>query len=131
MMLGQKARILVTYAMPYEINENGKTSKGCTVQFFFFGENGETFDSTADYALGIDGSVGIQRAKASVDYDMKQKIRRVPAVYDADFTMTVGSDGKPVSKLLDLEYIAPVRLEMIAHPNEVPFNDTKEDKAKN
>ena len=31
----------------------------------------------------------------------------VPGIYDGTFEMTVGSDGKPVLKLVDVDFVAP------------------------
>ena len=114
MEFNQKAKILVTYAMPYDISENGRNTKGMSLQYFFFGENGEELDSKAEFPMGIDGPVGIQRGKTSVPYEFREKIYRVPGVYEAPFKMTVKGDGKAVIDLLDLKYICPVRIEMQA-----------------
>jgi len=38
------------------------------------------------------------------------KIKRAPALYDAEFSMSIGSDGKPVLKIIDLDYISDVQI---------------------
>lgn len=103
--LSNKMRILVTFAnvydMPAEVGRDAM--KGCTVHYFFLGENGEQFKPvpTIDPAMPI----GYQRSKVSLDYTMRGKIKAAPAVYDGEFTMTVGGDGKPTLKLVDLEFV--------------------------
>lgn len=103
--ISNKMKILVTFANTYDMPaETGRDAmKGCTVHYFFLGDDGEAFKPmpTVDPAL----PVGYQRSKVSLDYTMRGKIKTVPGVYDGDFIMTVGGDGKPTLKLVDLEYL--------------------------
>lgn len=108
--ISNKMRILVTFANTYDMPaENGRDAmKGCTVHYFFLGENGEAFrpQISSDPSLPI----GYQRSKVSLDYTKRGKIDVVPGVYDGEFTMSVGSDGKPTLKLIDLSYVRSLDL---------------------
>ena len=100
----ETTRILVMYAMEYRIEDGGSINEGCSIQYYFYGQNGEALarqDSPK-------GSIGYQRAKCSVDIGARSKVVQAPAIYDAMFAMRVGSDGRPVLTITDLKYVAPV-----------------------
>ncbi|MDO5391691.1 MAG: hypothetical protein Q4F24_11475 [Eubacteriales bacterium] len=100
-----KMRILLMYANPYDmVDEKGKAVTGCTLNYFFWGESGETLKPVE----GTTGAIGYQRAKCSIDLSLRYKMPKAPAVYDATFEMAVGSDGKPVLKVTDLDYVCDV-----------------------
>lgn len=104
-----KQRIMLMFANEYDMKtDDGKMMRGCVLNYYFFGTGGET--------LKVDranvGSVGYQRAKCSVDYDMRQKVVAAPAIYDAEFTMKVGSDGKPVLVVTDLTYVGDAKFSL-------------------
>ena len=88
-----KDQILVTYAKQYEI-EGGQ--KGTTVQYFFL-------DAMGNFQK-IDEN-GQQNAKVSLSHEARNKMPMIPGIYDGVFEMTVGSDRKPVLKLMDVEFI--------------------------
>lgn len=107
--MGIKAKILVLFANAYDMKgENGEPVSGCSCHYLFWGENGETMipQSESDF----DKSVGQQRAKVNLPYAMREKLQVVPAIYEGAFTMTTGSDGKPVMKLLDVAYLCDVSM---------------------
>lgn len=106
MELMNTAKILVTYAGVYDMPaEPGRDAmKGCTVQYFFLGEHGEEFSTRAEW--DVSRPVGFQRAKVSLDYAKRAKIGFAPAIYEGRFVMTLGGDGKPVAKLVDLDFVA-------------------------
>lgn len=104
-----KMRILVTFANQYDIQDDRNSVKGMTLNYFFFGDHGEAFKSMNDLN---GGAVGYQRAKCSMDYSMRDKIKFVPGVYDAEMVMTVGSDGKPSLKVSDLEFVGQVNVQL-------------------
>ena len=89
-----KMKILVTYAGVWKM-DNG--SSGMTLNYFMYGENGEQMISRVD-ATG--GPVGQQR----------QKITFVPGIYDATMGMKIGSDGKPVLTVEDLDFCSRVQI---------------------
>lgn len=94
-----KMKILVTYAGIWK-SDNG--SSGMTLNYFIYGENGEMMISRMD-ATG--GPVGQQRAKSNQDTSMRNKISYVPGIYEAEMGFKIGSDGKPVLTVLDLEFV--------------------------
>lgn len=96
-----KARILLMYAGKYDVDGNS----GLTLNYYFFGEAGELLKPVNDMS---GGPVGFQRAKCSVDTSLRNKVTFCPAIYDAEFVMSVGSDGKPVLKVCDLEYVTGI-----------------------
>ena len=103
--------VMLMYSKPYSI-ENEKTHKvdlqGVSVEYYFFGQNGEQLAPVADDS----GDMGIRRSKASLPYEMKEKLMFVPGIYDGDFEMAVGSDGKPVLKLIDIDFIGKVNMSL-------------------
>ncbi len=113
---GMRSKILVMYAGDYDMkDDDGKVLKGCVLQYYFWGENGERLRAVNN---GSTGTVGYQRAKCSIDFDKRAKISSVPAVYDASFIMTVGSDGKPVLKVNDIDYVGDVLIQGSGLPAE-------------
>lgn len=102
--ISNRMKIVVMYAklydMPAEVGRDAM--KGCTVHYFFLGDSGKALKP---YSNDVDKEVGYQRSKVSLDYAMRAKIPVAPAIYDGVFEMTVGGDGKPVMKLVDLDYV--------------------------
>lgn len=101
MEMTSKMPILITYAKSYEMED--ENLKGCTVHYFFYGEDGSGI--TPIHSVKNDEAVGYQRGKVSLPYEMRSKIPWAPAIYMGEFIMTVGSDGKPVMKLVDVEFV--------------------------
>lgn len=101
-----KMKILVTFANVWKM-DNGTT--GMTLNYFMFGDKGELMVSQQNLS---GGAVGQQRAKCSLDVSMRDKITFVPGIYDAEMSFKVGSDGKPVMTVLDLEYIGKAEIKM-------------------
>lgn len=97
-----KMKILVTFASLWKM-DNGNT--GLTLNYFMYGDNGEQMISRADVT---GGPVGQQRAKCSLDTAMRQKISFVPGIYDALMSFKIGSDGKPVLMVEDLDFVSRV-----------------------
>ena len=111
------AKVVVTFANPYEIKEEstGRVTSGVTVEYYFWGEHGETFDGK----MRVDGKpAGVRRSKASIDASLVDKVAFVPGVYDAEFEMSVGSDGKPVLKLQDINFFAKLQVGLELMPDE-------------
>ena len=107
--LVSKAKIVVLFANTYNmLNERQEQMRGCTVHYLFWGENGEKLFSSAEF--NPDKPVGVQRAKCSIDYDLRSKVSVAPALYEGEFEMTVGSDGKPVLRLRDIAYISNLKI---------------------
>lgn len=119
--ISNKMKILVTFANTYDMPaEQGRDAmKGCTVNYFFLGGDGEQFKPmrSIDPAMAI----GYQRSRVSLDYTMRGKIKEAPAVYDGEFIMTVGGDGKPTLKLVDLEFVQSLDVrQLLKAPEKAP-----------
>ena len=105
--LTQKAKILVLFANTYDMsNERGQAMSGCTVHYMFWGQFGEKLYSVAEF--NPQKPVGTQRAKCSMDIGLREKLVVAPAIYEGTFVTTVGGDGKPVLKLVDVAYLSNV-----------------------
>lgn len=107
MGLTNKAKILVFFANAYDMQDDrGRAMNGCSVHYFFWGENGEALISQSEF--NPTKSVGYQRAKCSMDYVLREKLVVAPAIYEGTFVMETGGDGKPVNKLKDVAFICHV-----------------------
>ena len=106
----EKLKVLVMYATDYSIKDedSGRVNEGCTIQYYNLGNNGELLQQIGSVSGRPDGPVGYQRAKCSADISLRKKISLLPAIYDAEMSMTVGSDGKMVLKITDLDNYQPV-----------------------
>lgn len=71
------------------------------MEFLFYGEHGEQVEPT----VSADGVSGTRRGKSFLSEDKLHKVSYVPGIYDGTFEMTVGSDGKPVLKLVDVDFV--------------------------
>lgn len=99
-------KILLMFANEYDIKaEDGSNVSGCTLNYYFFGENGEALATQEKES----GAIGYQRAKCSIPFEYRPAAFRVPAIYDAQFEMSIGSDGKPVMKVVNLQYVQDVK----------------------
>lgn len=103
-----KMKILVTFANIWKM-DNGNS--GLTLNYFMFGENGELMNSEQHLS---GGPVGQQRAKCSLDPNMRDKVTWVPGVYDATMSYKIGSDGKPVLTVEDLAFVGKASIRMEA-----------------
>jgi len=101
-----KSRILVNFVNEYEI-ENG--AKGVSVQYMFLNKS-----DSLDVSTNLTGSSGSRCAKVSLPYDSRSEFSKVPAIYDGDFTMSIGADGKPVLKLVGVKYVSDVTIKPLA-----------------
>lgn len=107
--LTSKAKILVLFANAYDMTDDkGRAMSGCTVHYLFWGESGEKMLGQSEW--DPTKPVGVQRAKCSMDKSLRQKMPIAPAIYEGTFSMTVGGDGKPVLKLVDIAYVANVEM---------------------
>lgn len=105
-----KADILVIYANAFDSKgEDGSAINGCTVHYLFWGENGTAMIGQSE--PDITKPVGMQRGKSWVDYNLRNKIRIAPAIYEGIFKMDVDSKGKPTLKMVDIAYKSNVRME--------------------
>ena len=109
-LLVSKADIMIFYANAFDSRgEDGSAINGCTVHYMFWGENGTALVGQSE--PDVKKPVGMQRGKSWVDYEIRNKIRIAPAIYQGTFKMDVDSKGKPVLKLVDVAYKSNVRMQ--------------------
>ena len=115
MEIGNKVDILVLFANAYDMkNELGERVSGTTIHYLFWGDHGSAFGRVSEFDESK--PVGYQRAKVSLPFETRKKVPIAPAVYEGSFSMTVGSDGKPVMKLIDLAYKCNVDFSETVNP---------------
>ena len=103
------ADIMIFFANAIDTKgEDGSDIYGCTVHYLFWGDAGTALAGQSE--PDVKKAVGMQRGKSWVDYQIREKIRIAPAIYEGTFTMSVGSDGKPFLKLVDVAYKCNVRM---------------------
>lgn len=100
-----KFRIFLFYSGLVDIkaSEGRDAIEGVSMEFLFFGEHGEQVEPT----VSADGISGTRRGKSFLSADKVHKVSYVPGIYDGTFEMSIGSDGKPVLKLVDVDFVAP------------------------
>lgn len=95
-------QIILLYAGQYQIvdESSGEVKQGVTCNYYF------NTDLRAED--NKNGSKGTRPAKGSIDFELMKKIKSAPALYNAKFEMNIGSDGKPVLRILDLDYVSDI-----------------------
>lgn len=99
-----RQKIILLYANQYSIRdeETRELKEGITCNYYF---------NTELASVGnVDGSIGQRPAKGSMPISCYKKIQVAPAIYDAEFDMKIGSDGKPVLTISDLDFVEEVRI---------------------
>ena len=126
MDLSNKSKVVIFYARPYSmvLEDSGDTLEGVSVEYYFFGENGEMMKPTFDADAEV---LGIRRSKATLPLSAKDKLQYVPGVYDGDFMLNVDKDGKAGLRLTDINYAGKflAALEPVAEQPAAP--DQKQD----
>ena len=99
-----KMQIILLYAGLYKVidERTGVVNEGVTCNYYF-----NTDLSAEDNA---NGTKGTRPAKSSMPPEVFWQIKKAPALYDAEFIMSIGSDGKPVLKISSLEFISEIAL---------------------
>jgi len=99
-----ETQIILLFASQYQIadEKTGEVNRGVSCNYYF-NVDLHAQDNT-------NGSKGTRPAKGVLDYSLFSKIKSAPALYDAKFEMNVGSDGKPVLKIVDLDYKCDVSM---------------------
>lgn len=111
----QKAKVLVMFANTYDMqDEQGRSLSGCSVHYYFWGENGEPLMTQTEW--DPNKPIGYQRAKVSMDKELRVKMPIVPAIYEGTFKQVVGGDGKPVLKMIDVAYVSNVEFNACINP---------------
>lgn len=122
-MLLNNMNVVVMFANPYRMDdEKGEVREGLTLEYYVYGQNGEALKPVADAGSG---TLGIRRAKCSLGIEMKEKLMYVPGIYDAKFEMTVGSDGKPVLKVADIDFVGKCNIALDKSDEPAPATTAK------
>lgn len=110
-------QIILLYAGQYDIPDErgGQNNRGTSISYYF------NTDLVAED--NVNGTKGTRPAKSTCDFNLMSKIVKAPALYEASFQMSIGSDGKPVLKILDVDYVSDVQI--IPVPDS-PFNAAQE-----
>lgn len=106
-----KFRIFLFYSGLVEIKarEGHDAVEGVSMEFLFYGEHGEQVEPT----VSADGISGTRRGKSFLAADKLHKVSYVPGIYDGTFEMSIGSDGKPVLKLVDVDFVSAAVISMM------------------
>lgn len=96
-------KILVMFASELDIpaSEGREALRGTSIEYFFFGENGEQVQPK----ICVDGTVGMRRGKSFLNPEIIHKISYIPGIYEGKFEMQIGSNGKPTLKLVDMNFV--------------------------
>lgn len=105
-----KFRIFLYYSGLVDIKarEGHDAVEGVSMEFLFYGEHGEQVEPT----VSADGVSGTRRGKSFLAPDKLHKVSYVPGIYDGTFDMSIGSDGKPVLKLVDVDFVSAAVISM-------------------
>lgn len=97
-------KIVVLYAGQYAmVDEKTKQkNEGISVSYLY----GDNLNSN----LNPNGSLGQRPAKASLSPVCWASLTNVPGLYNGIFQMSIGSDGKPTLRLIDVQYESRVAL---------------------
>lgn len=101
-----KVLIMFSSLLDIPAREGRDALSGVSVEYYFFGENGELVTPK----VSADGTSGTRRGKVFMDPSVANKINYVPGIYDGTFEMIVGTDGKPVLKMVDIDYVGKVSI---------------------
>ncbi|WP_320990598.1 hypothetical protein [Hungatella sp.] len=114
-----KMQIILLYAGQYDMDgDRGGRVQGTSISYYF------NVDLVAED--NVNGTKGTRPAKSTCEYQLMGKVKKAPALYDAEFSMSIGSDGKPVLKIIDVDYVSDIQITPVPDSN---FNsDTKADK---
>ena len=97
-----KMKVLLMFTNHVDMEgEDGRKIQGVSAEYYFFGENGEQLESKVS-ASGETG--GIRRAKVFLSPEMQNKVSYIPGIYEGTFELGVGGDGKPMLKLVDIDF---------------------------
>lgn len=106
-----KMKIMVFYTnyLDMPARDGRDAMSGVSVEYLFFGENGEQVESK----VSVDGTCGTRRGKSFMDPAAANKVSYVPGIYDGTFEMTVSADGKPTLKLTDIDFVSKASISAV------------------
>lgn len=98
-----KFKVLLMYSgeIDIEATKEREGVHGVSVEYYFYGNNGELVQPK----VSADGISGTRRGKVFMTPEIINKVSYIPGIYDGTFQMSVGSDGKPVLKLVDIDFV--------------------------
>lgn len=99
-----QTQIILLYAGQYSMRDTstGQLVEGTSISYYF-----NTDLCVEDNA---NGTKGTRPAKCTAPFLLMGKIPKAPALYNAEMDFKVGSDGKPVLNIVDLEYLSDVKI---------------------
>jgi len=99
-----KEKIVVLFANPYSVRDegDGHVSEGISCSYIM----GDSLESV----MSPNGALGQRPAKGSLKRDLWEKFCSAPGLYEGSFDMNIGSDGKPMLKLVDVDFLSLVSL---------------------
>lgn len=106
-------KCLLTFANAWEMIDKatGELRSGLTIEYLM--------TQNMKPVVNDDGSKGYRHARETLGLDKLSKIKDVPGYYELRFGYKVGSNGKPILKIADLDFVGPVLEEL------PPFKATK------
>lgn len=115
-------QIILLYAGQYRIvdERTGEINEGVTCNYYF-----NTNLTAEDHE---NGTKGTRPAKGVMDYETMGKIKKAPALYNAEFELKIGADMKPVLRIKDLEFVDEVKILPVSQLPAVPAGEGKEGK---
>lgn len=98
-----KFKVLLMYSgeIDIEATKEREGVHGVSVEYYFYGNNGELVQPK----ISAHGISGTRRGKVFMTPEIINKVSYIPGIYDGTFQMSVGSDGKPVLKLVDIDFV--------------------------
>lgn len=118
--------IIVLYGGAYRVEDDrtGQILEGFSCSYYL--------RSDLKSVNNANGTIGLRPAKFTfpIDSPCIAKIWKAPALYDAEFAMSVDSKGKPSLSISDLDYVSAVELKPLTDSEDKPETAaTPEDKA--
>lgn len=101
-----KENIVVLFANPYSVDDDkrkGEKVEGVSVSYLY----GESMEPM----LHPNGALGQRPAKCSLPVSSWDKFSSAPALYEGSFEMSIGSDGKPMLRLVDVDFLSFLTLD--------------------
>lgn len=97
--------VVLLYVGPYDmVTEEGEHLSGISCSYYL------ATDLSPREKDKKTGSIGMRPAKCSLDLSLLDKVQICPAVYNAEMMFKVGSDGRPVMAIADLDYAGDIEL---------------------
>ena len=115
-------QMILLYAGQFRIvdERTGEINEGVTCNYYF-----NTNLTAEDHE---NGTKVTRPAKGVMDYETMSKIKKAPALYNAEFELKIGADMKPVLRVKDLEFVDEVQIVPLSQISAAPAPQEKEAK---